>query len=116
MKKLMLSAAAFASFAFASSSLSAQVMVTEFVKLGDDVELDVKSKSVDFAMNNNKGIKDLEWSNDTHILSITFDPRKTSVEDILKKLAEVTNNEAVASKASSRRDSKIITVASKMNP
>lgn len=112
----MLSAAAFASFAFASSSLSAQVMVTEFVKLGDDVELDVKSKSVDFAMNNNKGIKDLEWSNDTHILSITFDPRKTSVEDILKKLAEVTNNEAVASKASSRRDSKIITVASKMNP
>jgi hypothetical protein len=114
MKKLMLSAA-FASFFFASSSLSAQVMVTEFVKLGDDVELDVKSKSVDYAMNNNKGIKDLEWSNDTHILSITFDPRKTTVEDILRKLAEVTNNEAVASKAT-RRDSKIMTVASKMNP
>ena len=116
MRKLLLSAATIVAFTFASTTtINAQVLVTEFVKLGDDVELDVKAKSVEFTMNNNKGIKDLDWSTDTHILSVTFDPRKTTVEEILKKLAEVTNNEAVASKAV-RRDSKLPTVASKMIP
>lgn len=115
MRKLLLSAATIACFTFASTTMNAQIMVTEFVKLGDDVELDVKSKSVEYCMNNNKGIKDLDWSNETHILSVTFDPRKTTIEDILKKLAEVTNNEGVASKAT-RSNSKMTTVASKMNP
>ena len=116
MKKLLLSVAAMAALTFASTTANAQVMVTEFVKLSDDVELDVKSKSVEYTMNNNKGLKDLEWSTETHILAVTFDPRKTSLDDVLRKLADATNNEAVATKAV-RTNSKLNnTVASKMNP
>ncbi len=116
MRKLIISACTIALVSLFSTSTNAQVVITEYVKMGDEVELNINTKAVEAALVANKGIRDLEWNNDTHILAITLDPRKTSVEDVLKKLAEITNNEAVASKVTPRRETKMTTVASKMVP
>jgi hypothetical protein len=90
-------------FALSSVSAKAQVIVTEFIRLGIDADVNIKSKAVEATLSANTGIKDLDWHKETSTLSITFDPRKTTLDDILKKLAIATNNEVATEKTAAAR-------------
>ncbi len=87
----------------ASVTAKAQVIVTEFIRLGIDTDLNLKSKPIETALNTNTGIKDLDWHKESNTLSITFDPRKTTLDDILRKLAIATNNEVATEKTAAAR-------------
>ncbi len=87
----------------ASTSAKAQVIVTEFIRLGIDSDINLKSKSIETTLSANAGIKDLDWHKESCTLSISFDPHKTTLEDILRKLAIATNNEVATEKTAAAR-------------
>jgi hypothetical protein len=87
----------------ASVSVKAQVIVTEFIRLGIDADVNLKSRSIEAALNANTGVIDLDWHKESCTLSISFDPHKTTLEAILRKLAIATNNEVATEKTAAAR-------------
>jgi periplasmic mercuric ion binding protein len=95
MRKLQL-AFAFAICATAAQTASAQIMITESFKVSLDCHTDACKKQMENSLYTKGGVRNAEWDVETKTLTVTYDPKKVSSEDVRKKVDATTTETAVA--------------------
>lgn len=95
MKKLLVNCLVVFALTLSASSVKAQLVMTEYFKLTDAASVEFNEKEARKVIVT-KGVKDIEWNADTRTLAITYDPKVAPVEEISKKVKELTGADAVA--------------------
>ena len=85
---------------FSLKTAHAQVMVTESFKVTLDCNNESCKRQIETSMMKN-GAKNADWDNETKTVTVTYDPRKITVEDVRKRLElMISENGGTASTAS----------------
>lgn len=70
---------------FSVKTASAQVMITESFKVSLECNNESCKKQIETSMVKN-GAKNADWDNETKTVTVTYDPRKITVEDVRKRI------------------------------
>ena len=91
---------------FSVKTASAQVMITESFKVTLDCNNESCKKQIESTIVKN-GAKNADWDNDTKTITVTYDPRKITVEDVRKRIElVVSENGGTATAASQAKSNK----------
>jgi hypothetical protein len=104
MKATILRSALAVIFMIATQALQAQAVITEYFDVKEVVKLDLSDKKATKPMYL-KGVLDIDWNGDKHILAISYDPKQTKIEDIMANINKVSGlnlDQAVASNPKKR--------------
>lgn len=70
---------------FSIKTTNAQVMITESFKVAIDCNNESCKKQIETTMVRH-GAKNADWDNETKTITVTYDPRKITVEDVRKRI------------------------------
>jgi copper chaperone CopZ len=111
MKRATRFGAIFAMVIFSVKTVGAQVMITESFKVILECNNESCKRQIESSMLKN-GAKNAEWDTETKTITVTYDPRKVTVEDVRKRIeivvsenggtATATNSQAKSSKSSDK--------------
>ena len=85
----------------ATQAVNAQAVITEYFEVKEVVKVDLGDKKTTKPMYT-KGVLDIDWNGDKRVLSISYDPKQTKIEDItsnIQKVSGINLDPAVASNA-----------------
>jgi copper chaperone CopZ len=90
---------------FSVQTASAQVMVTESFKVILDCTNESCKKQIETSMVKN-GAKNADWDIETKTITVTYDPRKITVEDVRKRIEIVVSENGGTATASQTKPNK----------
>jgi copper chaperone CopZ len=106
MKRALRFGTIFAIVMFSVKTVSAQVMITESFKVSLECNNESCKKQIESGMVKN-GAKNADWDNETKTITVTYDPRKVTVEDVRKRVEIiVSENGGTATAASQAKSNK----------
>jgi hypothetical protein len=79
----------------ALQTVKAQGVITEYFDVKDGVQINFKDKNLVKALYS-KGVLDIDWSGDKRVLTISYDPKQTKMEDIMENINTVTGQNGIA--------------------
>ena len=98
MKKLLFNTIAVAALLLASISVKAQPVVTEYFTMKEPFKIDLSEKKIQKAVYT-KGVLDIDWNDVKRILAVSYDPKLTRIEDVVRNIKEVASGASLANSA-----------------
>lgn len=93
MKKVFFNTIQVAAFLLISTlSLKAQAVITEYFTMKEPFRIDLSDKKTVKAVYT-KGVLDLDWNDAKRVLAVSYDPKLTRVEDVMRTIKEVAANQ-----------------------
>jgi hypothetical protein len=102
MKATFLRSAMAVIFMIAAHSVKAQAVITEYFDLKEGLKIDLNDKKAAKSIYS-KGVLDIDWNGDKHILAISYDPKQAKIEDIMSNISIVTGQNLSAALNSSKK-------------
>jgi hypothetical protein len=72
----------------AAQSVHAQAVITEYFEVKETLKIDLSDKKTTKSMYS-KGVLDIDWNSDKRVLSISYDPKMTKIEDVMLNITAV---------------------------
>jgi hypothetical protein len=72
----------------ASHSVKAQAVITEYFDVKDGIKVDLTDKKATKQFYS-KGVLDIDWNADKHVLAISYDPKQTTIESVLANFSSL---------------------------
>ena len=89
MKAVILRTLAVCLFVLSTQFIHAQAVITEYFDVKESFRLDLQDKKISKAVYI-KGVLDIDWNSDKRVLAISYDPKITSVTEVMTNIGNQT--------------------------
>jgi hypothetical protein len=79
----------------ALQTVNAQSVITEYFDMKSDIKINLNDKNVTKTLYS-KGVLDIDWDSEKHVLAISYDPKQTKIQDIMFNVNNATEQGIIA--------------------